>query len=279
MIIDSHSHAWQNWPYQPEVPDSLSRGTVEQLLHEMDQNGVDRAAIVCAQITHNPENNAYVAEQIQRFPGRLYQIADLDCEWSPTYHTPGAAQRLREMAERWPLTGFTHYLRNSDDASWLYSEEGLAMFHAAAELGLLASIACAPHHHPAIRKVAERFPQVPILCHHLGLVHQGSASRDENLKQVLDSARLPNIYLKVSGFAYPVAKPWEYPYHEAQETLRAEYEHYGPRRLCWGSDYPVVRYFMTYRQSLEVLRTHCDFIPPEDKDWILGKNLEMICSR
>ena len=36
MIIDSHTHAWPRWPYQPPVPDDESRGKIEQLLHEMD---------------------------------------------------------------------------------------------------------------------------------------------------------------------------------------------------------------------------------------------------
>ena len=58
-----------------------------------------------------------------------------------------------------------------------------------------------------------------------------------------------------------------------RETLRQIYERYGARRLAWGSDYPVVNYFMTYRQSLEVLRTHCGFIPSGEKELILGGNL------
>ena len=60
MIIDSHCHAWELWPYQPAVPDPESRGIVEQLLDEMGKNGVDMATIVCAQIWQNPANNDYV---------------------------------------------------------------------------------------------------------------------------------------------------------------------------------------------------------------------------
>jgi predicted TIM-barrel fold metal-dependent hydrolase len=55
--------------------------------------------------------------------------------------------------------------------------------------------------------------------------------------------------------------------------VRALYENFGSHRLCWGSDYPVVRQFMTHRQSLEAFRTHCTFVPDEDKAWILGKTL------
>ena len=61
MIIDSHTHAWEYWPYKPPVPDFESRGRVEQLLWEMDRNGVNKAVLVCARIDHNPENNDYAA--------------------------------------------------------------------------------------------------------------------------------------------------------------------------------------------------------------------------
>src|SRR5882757_6927721 len=94
MIVDSHCHAWRYWPYEPPVPDPTSRALVEQLLFEMDQNGVDKAAVVCARIDHNPDDNDYIAECVQQFPDRLYQIADVDCSWTETYHTPGADRRL-----------------------------------------------------------------------------------------------------------------------------------------------------------------------------------------
>lgn len=276
MIIDAHCHAWSAWPYQPPVPDPYSRGRVEQLLHEMALNRVDQALLVCAQIDHNPHNNAYVAEQVQRFPSRLFQLVDLDSQWSSTYHQPGAAARLLAMAEHWPVKGFTHYLAPSDDGAWLLSAEGTALFELASSRKLIASLSCAPHQQPCIRRLAERFPAVPILCHHLGFPRRGKGSLDENLDQVLASARLPNIYIKVSGFAYAAQVNWDYPYPDVQPTIRALYQAFGPRRLCWGSDYPVVRAFMTYTQSLETLRTHCAFIPEEDLAWILGHTLNTL---
>ncbi|RPJ43197.1 MAG: hypothetical protein EHM21_11850 [Chloroflexi bacterium] len=277
MIIDSHTHAWSFWPYPPEVPDPRSRGWVKQLLYEMDTNGVDQALIVCAQIEHNRANNTYIAkaiaEQAETNPARLHQIADLDCEWSKTYHTPGGAQRLRKMAQDWPIRGFTHYLKKKEDGAWLYSEDGQAIFQAAADLGLLASLACYPHQLRAIRKIAERFPQVPVLLHHLGHPTLGNGSLAENLEQILLCAEVPNIYIKLSGFAYASERSWDFPYTAVLEIVKAEYEHFGPRRMCWGSDYPVVRYYMTYRQSLEAFRAHCNFVPAEEQEWVLGKTL------
>lgn len=276
MIIDSHCHAWRYWPYQPAVPDPESRGRVEQLLNEMDLHGVDKAVIICAQIDHNPNNNDYIAEVAAQHQDRLYQFPDVDCSWSATYHTPGAADRLRAIADRWPIKGFTHYLRHEDDGAWLYSDEGLAFFTVAAEYNLIASIAGRPEHQPAIRKVAERFSTMPILCHHLAGAKADETPPHTGLKEILASATLPNIYIKLSGFAYCSPVKWNFPYSDTHWVIRSLYEHFGPYRMCWGSDYPVVRFYMTYQQSLEAFRSHCTFVSEHDKGWILGQTLERL---
>jgi L-fuconolactonase len=271
VIVDSHCHAWRYWPYQPAVPDPESRGTVEQLLWEMDQNGVDQAAVVCARIDHNPDNNDYVAECVRRYPDRLHQLADVDCQWMPEYHAPGAADRLRAAIDRYGLKGFTHYVKADDDGSWYLGDEGRAFFAVAAERGQVASLAIPARLQLIVRQLAERFPSVPFLCHHMAGVRLADPS---TLPEVLASAKVPNVYVKLSGFHYLAApNGWEYPFTNCREVARALYEHFGPDRLCWGSDYPVLRRFLTYQQALEAVRTHCDFIPLADQAKILGDNL------
>lgn len=274
MVIDSHCHAWTYWPYDPPVPDPESRGTIEQLIDQMDRNGVQQATIVCAQIEHNPCNNDYIAECVRRYPSRLYQYADVDSFWSDTYAAPGAAKRLEQAAEKWPIKGFTHYLAKEDNGEWLNSRNGIDFFTVARDKKLIASIACSPHHQPALRKVAEQFPEVPILCHHMSGVKAPEPPPHPNLNQVLESASLPNIYLKLSGFSYlsDDDNKWEYPYSHTMWVYRACYEQFGPR-MCWGSDYPVVRFYMTHQQSLEAFRTHCTFVSSADKEAILGGTL------
>ena len=271
MIIDSHCHAWAKWPYQPEVPDPDSRGVVEQLLFEMDRCGVDQAAIVCARIDHNPDNNDYVAECVQRYPGRLYQIADVDCVWMESYHQPGADQRLREAAKKYNLKAFTHYVRS--DYDWFESADGLAFFQAAADLNLIVSIAIAPDGQAPLRKLAARFPETPFLCHHMAQPKAAERPPYPVLDNILRSADLPNIYIKLSGYHYASQVPWDYPQSDCGRIVRALYQAYGATRLCWGTDYPVVRAFMTYRHALEAFRTHCTFVPDADKALILGDNL------
>ena len=275
MIIDSHCHAWERWPYEPPVPDFHGKGRFEQLLNEMDLNGVDQAFLVCAGIEHNPRNNDYIARMSRLYSGRIRQVADVDCSWSETYHTPGAASRLRQAAEQWSLQAFTHYMKPDDDGSWLFGEDGLAFFGTAVEMGLIASIACAPHHHAALHRVAERFPRLTILIHHMG--HSGVGNK-ERLEQVLASARYANIGVKVSGFYYSTQQGfWDFPYEDSiREIVQPLYDTFGPRRLYWGSDYPVCLRNMTYRQAIECFRSHCGFIDEADQALIMGENLRRL---
>lgn len=271
MIVDAHCHAWTHWPYQPPVPDPRSRGAVDQLLWEMDQNGVDRAAVVCAAIDHNPLNNDDVAAWVEHHPDRLIQIADVDCLWSPTYQTPGAATRLAEAVDRYRLRGFTHYVRSDDDGSWYRTDDGLAFFETAARLGQVVSLAIPARLQHVVRDIAERFPSLSILCHHMA----GARLADPaSLEEICRSSARPNIHVKLSGFHYAAPVAWAYPYHECRPIVRALFEHFGAERLHWGSDYPVVRRAMTYQQSLEAVRTHCaEIIPPPAMARVLGDSL------
>lgn len=279
MIVDSHCHAWRRWPYEPPVPDPESRGRVEQLLWEMDQAGVDKAVVICARIEHNPDNNDYIAYQVSRFPDRLYQFADVDCRWWETYHRPGAADRLRAAVARYRLRGFTHYVDPDDDGSWYVSDEGTAFLQAAVELRQIASFAMPARLQPVLRRLAKRFPTLHFLCHHLAGVRLFEGPGGPALRDVLASAALPNIHIKLSGFHYVNTVAWDFPYPDCRPVVQAFYDSFGPERLHWGSDYPVVRKAMTYQQSLEAVRTHCDFIAPADLPRILGDSLYELLER
>ena len=114
----------------------------------------------------------------------------------------------------------------------------------------------------------------------MGGVRAAEAEPFPLFKEVLESAKLPNILVKLSGFHHASGPDdrFEYPYPHCRRLALGLYEHYGPRRLVWGSDYPVVRSAMTYRQSLEAARRHCDFITPAEMEWVLGKNLLALLS-
>jgi predicted TIM-barrel fold metal-dependent hydrolase len=273
MIVDSHCHAWTTWPYDTSVPDPQSRGRIEQLLFEMDRNGVDRAVLICARIDHNPDNNEYVAAEAARHPDRVVQFPDVDCSWSPEYHTPGAPDRLAAAADRWGVSGFTHYLGETDDG-WLTSDEGMAFFGVAAERNLIASIATSPAWFDGIAAVAAAHPTLPILLHHQGLVRAADGPEPPGLRALEALATHPNIAVKASGFYYGSRDVVEYPYPDQVALFERIYAAFGAQRLAWGSDYPVAPWVAsTYAQTLAVVRRHCPFIDEASMAWVLGDTM------
>ncbi len=277
-LLDSHTHAWAHWPYAPSVPDPSSRGNVEQLLFELDTHSVEQALVVCAAIDHNPHNLDYVAAACAAQPERLHMVADLDCSWSATYHRPGAPDRLRALAERYPLVGFAHYLADENDG-WLRTAEADNVFTLASEQKLLVSLGGGPAWQADLRELARRHPDVPVLCHVLGGVRGGDGTDSETSREVLASAAVENIYLKVAGLHYCSARGFDYPWRDVLVILERLVEVYGPARLCWGSDFPAGTRYCTFRQALEAIRFHCPFLDEQARALILGETLRGLLSR
>ncbi|HTW98301.1 MAG TPA: amidohydrolase family protein, partial [Acidimicrobiales bacterium] len=271
-ILDSHCHAWRRWPYAPLVPDEDSRGTIEQLLYEMDVHGVREAFVVCARIDNNPDDVSYVAFARDRYPSKLHVVADLDCSWDENHHRPGSADRLRALDEAHRLAGFTHYVHSENDG-WLLSDEAEAVFALAEQRRLIISLAASPAWQEDLRTIARRHPGVSILCHHLAGVRTASALGDtpgasarfeHDLAEVVASAAVPNIFIKVSGFHYASAEGWDHPWTEAVELFRRLFDAFGADRMCWGSDFPASTRYTNFRQCLEVVR-RCAFLDAEER--------------
>lgn len=281
MLFDAHCHAWRRWPYDTAVPDADSHGSIEALLYEMDTHGVERAAVVCARIGGGPgghgfaneDNNDYVARFASTHPDRITPLVDVDCVWRPEHHTAGAAERLLAEVERSSAIGFTHYV-TADNDGWFRTDDAAEFFQAAAEAALIASLAVSAPWFDDLRVIAAANPSLPILIHHLG--HPSTVA---DLDALVTLAELPNIGVKISGFNYNATKNWDFPYPESQAIFRRIVDGFGAERLYWGSDFPASRDQLTYRQSIEVVRSHADFLTPAQLTGILGDNLAALVAR
>ena len=63
------------------------------------------------------------------------------------------------------------------------------------------------------------------------------------------------------------------PYPEGQQQVRQLRDRVGAEKRLWGSDSPDGQTaWCTYRQAIDCIRLHCDFLTPDEKDLILGGN-------
>jgi predicted TIM-barrel fold metal-dependent hydrolase len=170
----------------------------------------------------------------------------------------------------------THYIDEQASAEWLLGEEGSACLRLLAERGVILSLACGALQVPVVAQAAASHPDLTVLVHHMGRPKSGSAGM---LSAVLAGAAASNVFVKISGFGYGVDEGWDFPYPTMQETARALRDAFRADRLCWGSDYPVVRRFMTYAQSLEIVRSHCGFFSTQEREQVLGATMARLLAR
>jgi len=130
-----------------------------------------------------------------------------------------------------------------------------------------------------IANVADRFPDVSIVLTHLGgnILPRHSPDFTETPSELLPLLRRKNVWFEVGYvLAYESRDVWgdsyEYPYPEHSELVRRVYEEVGADRLIWQSDMPHLYRTCTYRQSLDLVRIHMDFLRAEEKSAVLGGN-------
>lgn len=278
MIIDTHAHAWPRWPYDPSVPDSATRGSAEQLVYELKVNNVASALIVVAHIEENPDNNEYVAGAQRRFPKQILPLIDLESFWFDHHATPGAPERVEKVIRAFPeAMGTSHYVGpNPASAEWLLSNEGDAVFSLVEERFKAISVSSPTSARKAVCELARRHPRLTFILPHLGGVQGSGVELDEGMTELAACATVPNIWIKLSGFNYGSTRgTWDFPYEDRLLLAREIYRLFGSSRVCWGSNSPVSqgRGWLTYTQSLEVVRSHCDFIPSSELDGVLGDNI------
>ncbi len=283
MIVDAHTHAWARWPYPPAVPEAASRGCYQNLIGEMDAAGVAAAAVVSANLDGpasdgNADNNDYAAAAAAACPGRLSQFADVDSRWSDSYHRAGAAARLADACDRL-APGRSVALPRGRERRMAPLGRGPGFLAAADRRAIAVSLAAPPAWFADICLAAASVPATPIMLNHLALVMLHPDGRAAALDMIRRGAGHPNLIVKVSGYYYGTGRPWDFPFAAHLEIVRAFYETWGPGRMAWASDYPACTPHISYRQSLEVIREHAEFIDPADLALVLGGTMAAVIDR
>lgn len=276
--LDSHAHAWRRWPYRPPVPDPSTRAAGETLLFEMQRTNVGGAVVIGAAINANKRNNSYLLTLQRRWPEKFFAFPDHDSYWSPPSDA-SPAHSLEALLATHPFRGISLYLADDEDGSRLLDRNRTAAFRLASARRLVLSLGMRPQHVPALMRLAEKHPQLRVLCHHFaGITSRRPAPLRDQLASVLPLRDVPSIYVKLSGFPYLSPKPWGFPFSERADVVQGIYESFGATRLCWGSNFPVIDGAITYRQSLEVVLSQVPTASNTDRSAMLGGTMRGLLS-
>ena len=181
---------------------------------------------------------------------------------------PDAAATLARLARDPLLKSIRPMLQDIADTEWILRpdvEHGIAAIE---ELGLRFDALVKPPHLPALLRMAERHPDLPIVVDHGGKPAIVNRDWEPWASDIAELADHPQVMCKLSGLATEAAAAW------TPHTLARYVDHllacFGSKRLLWGSDWPVVNLAGGYHRWLRAAEQLLARLPEADRNAVFG---------
>jgi predicted TIM-barrel fold metal-dependent hydrolase len=264
-ILDPHVHVWKHDPAYPfaagaHAPDRDA--TPEMLLDLMHANGVSKTVII--QVIHYKYDNRFLADVLKRFPGTFQGV----CRVDPL--DAAAPDHLAHLTEQ----GFRGVrLSPSGDASgdWFRGPLMPPLWKRCSELKVPMTVLAPITRMPDVAELLEKLPDLTVVIDHMA---DCPIDKPAELEKLIALKRYPRLFVKISH-TWSISKE-PYPWPDAQQYVKRLYDAYGPQRLMWATDWPIVEGRSTYARALSVVRDEMKFLNADDREWILSKTIERV---
>ena len=155
MIVDTHVHIWEisdKYPIGPTAPTWNSYpdepGTAEELLADMDAEGVDWTVLV--QTSWSTWDNGYIADSVVRYPDRFVGHGLVDPQ------DPDNAEQVRYWIRERGLVGFRLHPMYYPDEKILLTEQNAPMWEEIAALDAVIQFHLRPEDADQVAAIAQR---------------------------------------------------------------------------------------------------------------------------
>lgn len=234
MIIDAHQHFWRidrgDYSWMDDRVAAIRRDRVPRDL-DPHVRACGVAGTVVVQAAPTLAETCYLLDLARRTPLIRGVVGWLDL----TGDVPAQIAALTDPA----LRGIRPMLQDIAQTDWILRADVRAGLAHLAATGLRLDALVTPRHLPAITALARDMPDLAIVIDHCAKpVFSGTDPGDDWRAGLAALAAFPQVYCKLSGLANEYGPGW------SAETLRPAFdtvlELFGPARLMWGSDWPVL---------------------------------------
>jgi L-fuconolactonase len=271
MRIDAHQHFWEltrgdyGWLTPALAPIHRDFGPADlwPLLH---RHGID--ATVLVQAAPTAAETAYLLGIAAATPFVAGVVGWVDLG------AADAVARIARLADDPLLVGIRPMVQDIADDDWLLRDELTAGFAALARHRLVFDALVLPRHLTRLAAVVDRHPDLTFVIDHLAKPSVAEGALAPWDRDIAALARHPNVVCKLSGLVIEAGQGW------SVDDLRPYAAHvlacFGPDRVLWGSDWPVVELAGGYdgwRRATEALLAA---LPQPGRDAVLGGNARRV---
>lgn len=248
-VIDAHHHCWQlsrpecTWP-TPELSAIHRDFSPDDWRTEAKPHGV--AGSVLVQSQPDRRDTDYLLALAEQYESVLGVVGWVDMK------APNAPAQIRALARHPKLCGLRPMLQAIEDDAWI---DDLALdpaVEAMVEVGLCFDALVYTRHLPYLRRFAQRHPDLTVVLDHAAKPPIASGQFDQWRNEMVLLTALPNSYCKLSGLLTEAKSgqsvedlwPW----------VKCLFAEFGPERLLWGSDWPVLNLAGDYAGWVDMTR-------------------------
>jgi L-fuconolactonase len=266
-VIDPHVHVWR---YDPQFPFAAGAhvpardAAPETLVGLMKANGVQRTVII--QVIHYRYDNRYLASVLKQYPQYFKGVARVD----PL--DAASPDHLSRLLEEDGFTGVR--LSPGADAAgdWIDGPLMLPLWKRCEKLKVAMTILAPISRMAAVGRLVDQCPDLTLVIDHMA---DCPVDQPQELDKLIALKRHARTFVKISH-AWSLSKQ-KYPWLDAQELVKRLHAAFGPQRLMWATDWPIIENSGgTYAQALTLVRDDMAFLNDEDKQWMLSKTISRV---
>lgn len=266
-IVDPHVHVWKKDPRYPWAKETAKPpekdATAEMLLELMRANAVERTVII--QVIYYRWDNSYLADVLKQYPQYFHGVARVNPE------DPAAPDHLSRLVEEQKFKGVRLSPGAGAAGDWIRGPLMPPLWTRCRQLKVPMTLLAPVGRMPDCAQLIEKYPDLTVVIDHMA---DSPLDKPAELEKLIALKRYPKVFVKVSH-AWSLSRQ-SYPYADSQAQIKRLYDAFGPRRLMWGTDWPLVEGFCGYAKALALVRDELKFLNEEDKRWMLGRTVERV---
>jgi L-fuconolactonase len=267
MRVDSHQHFWQivrgdyGWLNAADHPKIARDYLPHDLAPLLAAGNIDRTILVQAAPTEAETDFLLELANAAPFVAGVVGWIDFDAA--------EAADKIAQLASNSRIVGLRPMIQDIPDSGWILRRQLAPALAAMQANELCFDALVTPRHLSALVEFLERYEGLSVVIDHGAKPDIASVVPDVWSASMRRIGRKSRALCKLSGLATEAGPSWSV--QALKPYVDVLLECFGPSRLMWGSDWPVLNEVGDYGGWLSAAETLTEQLSSTEREQIFGR--------